>query len=157
MAVIKPWDTSIPKQQPLLFFADGSGWTCLMIPWLLWTWFWFLGSHGCHQNMWDVHTQATAFTDALMAWVRRLSCFHGCHDLSFHLSSLGKQTHPPLFCSICYFISATSDCYEKVWNHDIVWGHILFIFFCLWCTRCTTEAFVKLHVMSTAPLPCAFQ
>jgi hypothetical protein len=37
-----------------------------------------------------------------------------------HLASPGKQTCPNLFCSICYFHSATSDCYEKVLNHDLV-------------------------------------
>jgi hypothetical protein len=41
-------------------------------------------------------------------------------------------------------------------NHDIVWGHIFF--FCLWCNRWIPEAFLQLHVMSTAPLlPCLFQ
>jgi len=58
--------------------------------------------------------------DPLMAWVGHLSCFHVCHDLGFHLASPGKQTRPPLFCSICYFNSATNDYNEKVLNHDFV-------------------------------------
>ena len=130
MVVIKPWDTSIPKQLLFLFFVDGSGWMCLTVygyheigyfdcdGFLLvkanddtnicyrggtayvsiFLLCWFLGSHDCHQNMWDVHTQAIALTDALMAWVGRLSCFfHGCHDFGFLLSTFGfsRQTNTP--------------------------------------------------------------
>jgi hypothetical protein len=109
----------------------------------------FDGSHGCHQNMWDVHTQATSLS--LMLWWLGLDVSHASIAIMIlvfyclHLASLGKQTRPPLFCSICYFSSATSDRYQNVLNHDIVWGHILFLAYdaideylrhfysCLWC------------------------
>jgi hypothetical protein len=34
MAVIKLWDTSIPKQLLYHKCTDGLGWTCLTLPWL---------------------------------------------------------------------------------------------------------------------------
>ncbi|CAD6333663.1 unnamed protein product [Miscanthus lutarioriparius] len=36
--------------------------------------------------------------------------YHAMMDMS----GFSKQTRPPLFCSICYFIGATRDCYEKL-------------------------------------------
>ena len=42
-------------------------------------------SHGCHQNMRDIHTEATPVHARLMARVGCLSCFHGCCDLGFIL------------------------------------------------------------------------
>jgi hypothetical protein len=39
MAIIKICDTTIPKQLLYHWCSDGLGWTCLMLPWLSWSWF----------------------------------------------------------------------------------------------------------------------
>ena len=131
--------------------SDGLGWTSLMLPWLSWTWlFWLRRFPTAYRGgtayasvfcagflvlMAVIKTCETSIPKqllSLMLWWLGLDVSHASMAImtlvfyGLHLASPGKQTRPPLFCSIWYFSSATNDRYQNILNHDQVWGHIPF-------------------------------